>query len=378
MAPHTTDMNARDVAARGALMNSWTSVNAPPFPLPGISASHGRSSSVHELHERHDHCPESLLCLLDTHQRPPYPTALIIRAAILGSRERRLALTDIFTAIQEKYPYFRASSAERTMKQAVEFELSIHDMFRRQKATPDGPWLWKVDLGVHIPSLHCHSSGEHVGIGAHGVNEGSPSFCCQRRARSPLGAETPCSPSHQFSPPPRDPTPLAAIESLVGSVEVEEAHIPSWRPSVRDIRLLLEDDTHPRHPGCPDALSCLEDMLVEPRYTVPVMIRCTILSASDRKLSTHQICETLKIKYPYFQSRDAERKLNKDVRKNLSKCPLFVRTSEKCRSPGSANNDVARHPSASFWTVDLSVRVAMIYTPNPCAASRTARRQSAE
>ena len=122
-----------------------------------------------------------------------------------------------------------------------------------------------------------------------------------------------CSPTHPTDGSlARTGCPASSSDSIAGAVPSEPSkdNPPKWMPCGRDLRLLLENGSHPRHPNCPDSLTCLEDSLEEPTYTVPVMIRCAILSAYGQKLSTHQICQALKTKYSYFRSRDAERKLN--------------------------------------------------------------------
>ncbi|KZV68479.1 hypothetical protein PENSPDRAFT_735936 [Peniophora sp. CONT] len=307
MFPLPTDLNAR---------SNFTDDQTPPS---GLQAGHSGA------HERHEHCPDSLTCLSDTRGCPPYQLALITRATILGSPERRLSLGDIYTTIQKKYPYFQTGVAERTMKQEVEFELSIHDMFRRHKAVSDGDWLWKVDLNVSILPLEVDIS---INQTSRVKAEPWDATLWQRPACPP---DRFCSLSESLASPssPHLSESLAASGSKSADSSTK---IPDSTPFTqghtvdgfaraygtfssailgdRGNQLLLENGSHPRHSGCPNALTCLEDGTEEPVYTVPVMVRCAILSAEKSKLSTHQICETLKAKYPYFRSRDTERKLN--------------------------------------------------------------------
>lgn len=323
-------------------------VSAPPFRLPVIHITHGRVPLAHEVHGRHNHCPDSLACLLDTHERPIYHISIIIRAAILGSRERRLALDDIYLALKDKYPYFRTSAGERAMavrtraqytvlethellKQDVEFELSIHDMFRRQRAYPSGHWLWTVNLDIKDPSTPLHMSTPQTGTTRQETQEDvmfrrQPRYCSLSGAGSSLSPSSPETSSASIYTIPVNDRPvnhgrftvIGRDQIFSDSPGADETSSSSWKPSHRDVQLLLEDGMHPRHVGCPNSLRCLEDGSGEPAYTVPVMIRCAILSAKARKLSTHQICETLKTKYAYFRSRHAERKLN--VRPGYVRC----------------------------------------------------------
>lgn len=212
-------------------------------------------------------------------------------------------------------------------KQDVEFELSIHDMFRRQRASPDGDWTWRVDQGIPatpfdsrttvFPQISTRSLTRNLGM------EGwDASAMCQPssyRLNPPSSSIGHLPPQSASSPAPDTTSPESD-----GFTDLEDLDPPtrrrsldcavyrslSWIPPDHDLRFLLEDGIHPSHSGCPSVLTCLEDGHGEPTYTVPVMVRCAILSAEERKLSTHQICEILKAKYPYFRAPDAERKLN--------------------------------------------------------------------
>ncbi|KAH7099336.1 hypothetical protein BKA62DRAFT_641232 [Auriculariales sp. MPI-PUGE-AT-0066] len=75
--------------------------------------------------------------LRDTSARPRYPYPILIRAAILSSPERKLKLQDIYTSIENKYPYFK--TAGDGWKNSIRHNLSLVKTFQ------------KVPRGQHEP-----------------------------------------------------------------------------------------------------------------------------------------------------------------------------------------------------------------------------------
>lgn len=85
-------------------------------------------------------------------QKPPFSYPVLIRLAILGSPQKRLLLSQIYSAIEEKFPWYR-DSAPKAWKASVRHCLSLNKEFvRMQRAVEDpgvgcGGW-WSVGEGM--------------------------------------------------------------------------------------------------------------------------------------------------------------------------------------------------------------------------------------
>ena len=60
---------------------------------------------------------------------------------------------------------------------------------------------------------------------------------------------------------------------------------------------------HSDHPGCPNALTCLQDSDERPGYTLRTVITCTILGSPQQRLTLRDIFLYVKAKYPYFKAQ---------------------------------------------------------------------------
>lgn len=69
-------------------------------------------------------------------ERPPYSYMAMIQFAINSKRNRRMTLKEIYTWIEDNFPYFR-HVAKPGWKNSIRHNLSLHDMFIRE-TTPDG------------------------------------------------------------------------------------------------------------------------------------------------------------------------------------------------------------------------------------------------
>lgn len=72
-------------------------------------------------HATHENCPDSLDCLPDTDERPQHTLPVILRCAILGSARKRLTIRDIYSAMEQKYPYYKTAGP------AWKVSLCFHD-----------------------------------------------------------------------------------------------------------------------------------------------------------------------------------------------------------------------------------------------------------
>ncbi|KAL4625006.1 hypothetical protein GN956_G18188 [Arapaima gigas] len=69
-------------------------------------------------------------------ERPPYSYMAMIQFAINSKKNRRMTLKEIYTWIENHFPYFR-SVAKPGWKNSIRHNLSLHDMFIRE-SSPDG------------------------------------------------------------------------------------------------------------------------------------------------------------------------------------------------------------------------------------------------
>ncbi|KAM6985272.1 forkhead box protein M1 [Aplochiton taeniatus] len=69
-------------------------------------------------------------------ERPPYSYMAMIQFAINSKRNRRMTLKEIYSWIEDHFPYFR-EVAKPGWKNSIRHNLSLHDMFIRE-TTPDG------------------------------------------------------------------------------------------------------------------------------------------------------------------------------------------------------------------------------------------------
>ncbi|KAJ6542435.1 hypothetical protein B0H10DRAFT_1854556, partial [Mycena sp. CBHHK59/15] len=89
---------------------------------------------------------ESLACLPDTQAKPQHTIQAILRCALLGSSHKRLTLREIYAAMEEKFPYYKTTSAN--WKQSVRLHLSLDRLFERQPRPPTEPGFgsyWTVN-----------------------------------------------------------------------------------------------------------------------------------------------------------------------------------------------------------------------------------------
>ncbi|KAF7694191.1 hypothetical protein HF521_007944 [Silurus meridionalis] len=69
-------------------------------------------------------------------ERPPYSYMAMIQFAINSKKDKKMTLKEIYTWIEDHFPYFR-DVAKPGWKNSIRHNLSLHDMFVRE-STPDG------------------------------------------------------------------------------------------------------------------------------------------------------------------------------------------------------------------------------------------------
>uniref|UniRef100_A0A3P9KLS8 Forkhead box protein M1 n=1 Tax=Oryzias latipes TaxID=8090 RepID=A0A3P9KLS8_ORYLA len=80
--------------------------------------------------------PETKPCQQPLSGRPPYSYMAMIQFAINSRKNRRMTLKEIYTWIEDHFPYYR-QVAKPGWKNSIRHNLSLHDMFVRETA-PDG------------------------------------------------------------------------------------------------------------------------------------------------------------------------------------------------------------------------------------------------
>ncbi|KAM4712167.1 forkhead box protein M1 isoform 2-T2 [Anableps anableps] len=82
-----------------------------------------------------------------TLQRPPYSYTAMIQFAINSKKNRGMTLKEIYTWIEDHFPYYR-EVAKPGWKNSIRHNLSLHDMFIRERS-PDGKtsfWTIRPDI----------------------------------------------------------------------------------------------------------------------------------------------------------------------------------------------------------------------------------------
>ncbi|KZS88121.1 winged helix DNA-binding domain-containing protein, partial [Sistotremastrum niveocremeum HHB9708] len=79
-------------------------------------------------------------------EKPNYPYPVIVKCAILGSPRQRLTLSEIYTAIENRFPYFR--QAGKAWRNSVRHNLSLNKNFikvERPITEPGKGSYWMVN-----------------------------------------------------------------------------------------------------------------------------------------------------------------------------------------------------------------------------------------
>ncbi|KAG8778367.1 hypothetical protein FRC15_010837, partial [Serendipita sp. 397] len=126
----------------------------PFYPPPSPAMSPAITQSPRAQAQNQPSSPLSLDSLpsYPADQKPPFSYPVLIRLAILGSPQKRLLLSQIYSAIEEKFPWYK-ESAPKAWKASVRHCLSLNKEFvRMQRAVEDpgvgcGGW-WSVDEGT--------------------------------------------------------------------------------------------------------------------------------------------------------------------------------------------------------------------------------------
>ncbi|CAJ1054686.1 forkhead box protein M1 isoform X2 [Xyrichtys novacula] len=76
-------------------------------------------------------------------ERPPYSYMAMIQFAINSQKTRRMTLKEIYTWIEDHFPYFK-DVAKPGWKNSIRHNLSLHDMFIRETSFDDKVSFWTI------------------------------------------------------------------------------------------------------------------------------------------------------------------------------------------------------------------------------------------
>uniref|UniRef100_A0A4W3J3M9 Forkhead box protein M1 n=1 Tax=Callorhinchus milii TaxID=7868 RepID=A0A4W3J3M9_CALMI len=84
-----------------------------------------------EVEKENQEPPAESSSVESVHERPPYSYMAMIQFAINSTQSKRMTLKEIYTWIEDHFPYFK-HVAKPGWKNSIRHNLSLHDMFIRQ------------------------------------------------------------------------------------------------------------------------------------------------------------------------------------------------------------------------------------------------------
>ncbi|KAK2489031.1 hypothetical protein MC885_013448 [Smutsia gigantea] len=137
-------------AAGGTLNNSLTNIQ-----WLGKMSSDGLSNIKQEMEEKENHHLEQSQVKVEeppgtsaswqdsVSERPPYSYMAMIQFAINSTERKRMTLKDIYTWIEDHFPYFK-HIAKPGWKNSIRHNLSLHDMFVRETSANGKVSFWTI------------------------------------------------------------------------------------------------------------------------------------------------------------------------------------------------------------------------------------------
>ncbi|XP_068163547.1 forkhead box protein M1 [Antennarius striatus] len=102
-------------------------------------------------------------------ERPPYSYMAMIQFAINSQKNRRMTLKEIYTWIEDNFPYFR-KVAKPGWKNSIRHNLSLHDMFIRETSLDGKVSFWTIEPEAN----RCLTLDQVYKAGFDSVNASSP------------------------------------------------------------------------------------------------------------------------------------------------------------------------------------------------------------
>ncbi|XP_056373810.1 forkhead box protein M1 [Hyla sarda] len=186
--------------------------------------------------EEHEAAAASHPCQVGAFERPPYSYMALIQFAINSTTSKRMTLKDIYTWIEDHFPYFK-HVAKPGWKNSIRHNLSLHDMFVRESFSNNKISYWTI----HPQANRCLTLDQVFKVSS------SPSSACsepqQQRSLIPdLGRSVQSAPCHTKAPERKMKPLLPRIDSYLIPVQFPIAQHLIFSPV----------ETFSPHPGVSD------------------------------------------------------------------------------------------------------------------------------
>ncbi|KAI0309952.1 hypothetical protein OF83DRAFT_1025015, partial [Amylostereum chailletii] len=82
-------------------------------------------------------------------EKPNYPLPTLIKLAIYGSPRRKLTLQEIYTALEDRFVWFKENTHDMAWKNSIRHNLSLRKCFKRVQrpiTEPGKGSYWMIDV----------------------------------------------------------------------------------------------------------------------------------------------------------------------------------------------------------------------------------------
>ncbi|NXN96485.1 FOXM1 protein, partial [Rhinopomastus cyanomelas] len=194
-------------------------------------------------------------------ERPPYSYMAMIQFAINSTEKKRMTLKDIYTWIEDHFPYFK-HVAKPGWKNSIRHNLSLHDMFVRETSANGKISFWTI----HPDANRCLTLDQVF---------------------KPLDLGSPTSPEHSESQQKRHiPDPQKSMGSNSSTKTEPQNSRRKMKPLLPRINSYL----------VPIQFPLSQPLVLQPSLKVPLsMAQGTSLNSSDTFQSNKRVCMTPKM-----------------------------------------------------------------------------------
>ncbi|XP_067906793.1 forkhead box protein M1 isoform X2 [Heterodontus francisci] len=118
------------------------------------------------------------------HERPPYSYMAMIQFAINSTQSKRMTLKEIYTWIEDHFPYFK-HVAKPGWKNSIRHNLSLHDMFIRQTSHNGkiSHWTIRAEANRFLTLDQVVKSSDYSPTDQTHWNQASPVLVCQQQQK---------------------------------------------------------------------------------------------------------------------------------------------------------------------------------------------------
>ncbi|XP_069821570.1 forkhead box protein M1 isoform X2 [Dendropsophus ebraccatus] len=225
------------------------------------------------------------------HERPPYSYMALIQFAINSTPSKRMTLKDIYTWIEDHFPYFK-HVAKPGWKNSIRHNLSLHDMFVRESLSNNKISYWTI----HPQANRCLTLDQ-----VFKASSSSSSACSEPQQRSltpEMGKSLQSAPTHTKAPerkmkpllprvdsylipvqfPVTQPLIFSPVEAFSTDPVVSDGPRSSKRVKILPTVVWETDD--------PPPLDSMDPLRPEPVFLsvqTPIPAQCPRVNASRRK-----------------------------------------------------------------------------------------------